>query len=33
MGYSFIGSFVFSSCFFPAAIIVAYVVKDRRVAN
>ena len=32
-GHSFIGFFVFSLFFFPAAIIVAYVVRDRRVAN
>ncbi len=32
-GHSFIGFFIFSLFFFPAAIIVAYVVKDRRVAN
>lgn len=28
-GHSFIGYFIFSLFFFPAAIIVAYVVKDR----
>jgi hypothetical protein len=32
-GHSFIGFFIFSLFFFPAAIIVAYVVKDRRVAS
>jgi hypothetical protein len=29
-GHSFIGFFIFSLVFFPAALIVAYVVKDRR---
>ena len=28
-GHSFIGSFLFSLVFFPAALIVAYVVSDR----
>ena len=32
-GHSFIGFFIFSLFFFPAAIIVAYVVRDRRVAT
>ena len=32
-GHSFIGFFVFSLFFFPAALIVAYVIRDRRVAN
>ena len=31
-GHSFIGFFIFSLFFFPAALIVAYVVRDRRVA-
>jgi hypothetical protein len=31
-GHSFIGYFIFSLFFFPAALIVAYVVNDRRVA-
>jgi hypothetical protein len=30
-GHSFIGYFIFSLIFFPAALIVAYVVQDRRV--
>ena len=30
-GHSFIGFFIFSLVFFPAALIVAYVVRDRRV--
>ena len=30
-GHSFIGFFIFSLFFFPAALIVAYVEKDRRV--
>jgi hypothetical protein len=30
-GHSFIGFFIFSVIFFPAALIVAYVVRDRRV--
>ena len=29
-GHSFIGFFIFSLFFFPAALIVAYVVRDRR---
>ena len=29
-GHSFLGFFIFSLFFFPAALIVAYVVKDRR---
>ncbi len=32
-GHSFIGYFIFSLIFFPAALIVAYVVADRRVPN
>ncbi len=32
-GHSFIGFFIFSLFFFPAALIVAYVVKDRTVAR
>ena len=32
-GHSFIGFFIFSLFFFPAAIIVAYVVRDRRVTT
>ena len=32
-GHSFFGYFVFSLIFFPAALIVAYVVKDRAVAR
>ena len=31
-GHSFIGFFIFSLVFFPAALIVAYVVQDRRTA-
>ena len=31
-GHSFIGYFLFSLVFFPAALIVAYMVQDRRVA-
>jgi hypothetical protein len=31
-GHSFFGFFIFSLIFFPAALIVAYVVQDRRVA-
>ena len=30
-GHSFFGFFIFSLVFFPAALIVAYVVRDRRV--
>jgi hypothetical protein len=30
-GHSFIGFFIFSLVFFPAALIVAYMVRDRRV--
>ena len=30
-GHSFIGYFIFSLFFFPAALITAYVVRDRRV--
>jgi hypothetical protein len=30
-GHSFMGFFIFSLVFFPAALIVAYVVRDRRV--
>lgn len=30
-GHSWIGFFIFSLFFFPAALIVAYVVRDRRV--
>ena len=29
-GHSFIGYFIFSIIFFPAALIVAYLVRDRR---
>jgi hypothetical protein len=29
-GHSFVGYFIFSLVFFPAALIVAYVVQDRR---
>jgi hypothetical protein len=29
-GHSFIGFFIFSPFFFPAALIVAYVVRDRK---
>jgi hypothetical protein len=32
-GHSFIGFFIFSLIFFPAALIVAYVVRDRAVAR
>jgi len=31
-GHSFIGYFIFSIFFFPAALIVAYMVRDRSVA-
>jgi uncharacterized membrane protein YhdT len=31
-GHSFFGYFIFSLIFFPAALIVAYVVQDRRVS-
>jgi hypothetical protein len=31
-GHSFFGFFLFSLLFFPAALIVAYMVRDRRVA-
>ena len=31
-GHSWLGFFIFSLFFFPAALIVAYVVRDRRVA-
>ena len=31
-GHSFIGFFIFSIIFFPAALIVAYLVRDRRPA-
>jgi hypothetical protein len=31
-GHSFFGYFIFSLIFFPAALIVAYMVHDRRVA-
>ena len=30
-GHSFLGFYIFSIFFFPAALIVAYVVQDRRV--
>jgi len=30
-GHSFFGFFIFSLLFFPAALVVAYVVQDRRV--
>jgi hypothetical protein len=30
-GHSFLGFFIFSVIFFPAALITAYVVRDRRV--
>jgi hypothetical protein len=30
-GHSFVGFFIFSLFFFPGALIVAYVVRDRRV--
>ena len=29
-GHSFVGFFIFSLFFFPAALIVAYIVRDRR---
>jgi hypothetical protein len=32
-GHSFLAFFIFSLFFFPAAVIVAYVVRDRRVAT
>jgi hypothetical protein len=32
-GHSFFGFFLFSIVFFPAALIVAYVVQDRRVVG
>jgi hypothetical protein len=32
-GHSFFGYFLFSLVFFPAALIVAYMVKDRRVGT
>ena len=32
-GHSFFGFFIFSVIFFPAALIVAYVVRDRRVVG
>jgi hypothetical protein len=32
-GHSFFGFFIFSLLFFPAALIVAYVVQDRRAAG
>ena len=31
-GHSFLGYFVFSLIFFPAALVVAYMVSDRRIA-
>ena len=31
-GHSFLGYFIFSLIFFPAALIVAYMVSDRRIA-
>ena len=31
-GHSFFGYFIFSLIFFPAALIVAYMVSDRRIA-
>jgi hypothetical protein len=31
-GHSFLGYFIFSLFFFPAALIVAYMVSDRRIA-
>ena len=31
-GHSFVGFFLFSVVFFPAALITAYVVRDRRVS-
>jgi hypothetical protein len=32
-GHSFIGFFIFSLVFFPAALIVAYLVQDRRISG
>jgi hypothetical protein len=32
-GHSFLGYFIFSLVFFPAALIVAYLVQDRTVVN
>ena len=32
-GHSFLGFFVFSLVFFPAALIVAYVIQDRTLAT
>lgn len=32
-GHSFIGFFIFSLLFFPAALIVAYLVRDRSVSR
>ena len=32
-GHSFLGYFLFSLVFFPAALIVAYMVQDRRVVT
>lgn len=32
-GHSFLGYFIFSLFFFPAALIVAYLVQDRRAMN
>ena len=32
-GHSFLGYFIFSLFFFPAALIVAYVVQDRRAGS
>ncbi len=32
-GHSFLGYFIFSLFFFPAALIVAYLVSDRRAAS
>jgi hypothetical protein len=29
MGHSFLGYFIFSLCFFPLALLVAYMVQDR----
>jgi hypothetical protein len=31
-GHSFIGFFLFSIVFFPAALVTAYMVRDRRIA-
>ena len=31
-GHSFLGYFIFSLLFFPAALIVGYIVSDRRIA-